>query len=132
MEGQVLCDQVDGDHDRLKDRAGCRHDHDHKYEERFGVVARLGVGERLISTGGNRHDDQKHKGPKAEDDLDFAEQVKQAGVAGIAVGEPLELFDREGVDQRQCKDDGGCDVEGMGDAGLHGRAGSCVAARPAR
>jgi hypothetical protein len=45
------------------------------------------------------HRQHQDEGPETEHDLDFAEQVEQAFMARMAVGQHLETLGGEGVDQ---------------------------------
>ena len=56
-----------------------------KHKQRLGVVARFSVLPACgPPTASATHNDEHH-GPEAEDHLDFAQQVKQPGVAWVAV-----------------------------------------------
>ena len=101
--GRQLGKGVDDGHHRAQHRARCGNDHDHEDEQRLGVVARFSVLQGLRAAHGQRHGHDEHHGPEAKDHLDFAQQVKQPGVAWVAVREPLEEFDGKGVQQRHAK-----------------------------
>jgi hypothetical protein len=49
--------------------------------------------------GDQGHRQHQDEGPEAEHDLDFAQQVEQAGMARMAVGQDLEPLGRKSVDQ---------------------------------
>ena len=50
------------------------------------------------------HGDNQDDGPEAEHHFDLAEEVKQPGVAGKAMGNSLELLGGEGVAEGHHKD----------------------------
>lgn len=73
------------------------------------------------AAGGQCHGQDQHDGPKAEDDLHLANEVKEPGVPGVAVCQALELLCSEGVDQRYGKDDGRDDLHRRLLSRVHGR-----------
>ena len=75
----------------VQHRPGGGDDHHHEHEQRLGVLARLGILDAPSLPPAMRGDgEHQHDGPEAEDDLDFAEQVEQAGMARVAPGQPLD------------------------------------------
>jgi hypothetical protein len=103
--------QIDAADDRRQDRPRRGHDHHHEDEQRLGVVARLGIGERIPAPGHHHHRQHQHDAPEAEHDLDLAEQVKEPGVAREAARQPHELLDAEGVRESE-KEGRGDELEG--------------------
>ena len=88
-------------HDRdhaVHDRAAGRNHHDHEHEHRFGEIACLDVALGFFAPGQQEQHGHEDEGPEAEHHLHFRQQMPEARMAGLHVGQMREKFGREGVD----------------------------------
>jgi hypothetical protein len=84
-------------------------DHDHEDEHRLREIAVLHVVDRIRLAGQDNQGDDQDKGPEPEHHLDLGEQVPQAGMPGLDMGQASKPLGRESVQHSQRKYDGGND-----------------------
>ncbi len=107
--------RADGPHAvgrELHDRPAGGDDHDHEDEHRLDEVPAVQVGGGGAPAIGERHEQEQHEGPEAEDGFDFSQQVPQPRVRGARVRKMLEVAGGEGVQDRQREQRGADNFKG--------------------
>lgn len=85
--------------------------HHHEDEQRFGIVPRFDVADRAPAPGQQGHGEHQHEGPEAEHDFDFAQQVEEAGVARVALGQGVKQLGGKGMDEGDGEQDGADELD---------------------